>query len=827
MSLRILRLVGLPIEVKQCILSHLPRPALLSRSRRSPFVSLRPQSTVSILSPSSSLSNPSELQTLSSAIFEDSSSPDYSHVPPSTLDHPPAPRSPEDSLLLLLRSKDYSAASTLVNELQQSNQLIQNRYQFGLFAHIQLKELGWDSDWEKWWELSPLLVETPHQDVENLRKADSSMAQRAGKMCRNLKRTLQKNEENLDMRKKIVDKMFTFGVMLAKQGHSRVVAEELITEVTVEGGLEMGEALWNTCLNDMRVQMHQFKVEGEYLNRLTEKEKVMESELGEIGKKERSDARLEKRTVMMEEWFQSRQQETFRAFVRARERMIRALANSGQVDEAVRLVLQTSSYPSPLDSTTPVSLSKDLYLSVLALLSAQDRFDLLSKVYTQFEHQERRLIRIRRTELRTRTPYFARGLNYRGLDARPSAQEVFTTFRDQNRVSEIEEGSFEEIGEYSIATGEDRDYYGRSTSRRESERLIRLVEKGELDQALIQITELFSHGPLPSAQAVATFIHSINHQESGRQVLTTLEEHVKSSHWRRGFWATCRMLQELQNGDLRKVVRRFKDYFVISGLSPSIIASIKVATLRYPSTRKSPQEEDAELPRLAKSVPNAYTFAILMQALVPLLSEHHQTSGASRHLTNIYQSLLNSSFGIVPSHKRFAGGISSTRPRSPLDPYTFLPFLLLVLKRNRTSPQSQELLSILQDMQRLSISIPQPHLSLLVSSYARTGTLSEFKYLLSCLSSASLVSSPPVELSSNLKEFLEVYFKSDRKLGGELSPKLYRNVLKSLRLRGEKELGMETLKGLMEKVGVDGLRVMLNSQGGEGLREEVGRLGKE
>jgi len=715
-----------------------------------------------------------------------------------------------------------------------------------------LNEFGWeDKSWLKWWELCPTLIdagEVPHEEVGiNLRKVDNEMFGRASKIVRVLKRCLleegisSSSEEGAqEKRKELVDKIKVFGEVLSKQGYSRVVAEGLVEEVAMED-LGMGEKLWQVSLRELREQRD--------LMRVSEKLRVEEAKLGDEERRER----LNEQTRIMEDWYASRSWEAYKVVVRSRERIIRSLANAGRVDQAVRLILETNNYPSLYSSTSPVQLSKSLYLTILAQLSNQDRFDLLQQVYARFEEQENKLVRIRNKELRSRTPYWARGSMYNegGKERSPSAQEAFTTFRDQHKVSSIEEGSLDDLDEYSVATatGDDTIHYGMTTSERESEKLVKLVDEGKVDQALVKITKLLSHGPLPSAQSVATFIHSLSTHENGQEVLETIDQHVKNSNWRRGFWATCRMLEELHKGELRVVVRRFRDYFFTNSLPPPLPASIAITSSKVPSTRShSSEEEDDDSPRFKRSVPNAYTLSIFMQALVPLLSSDPlRTSGGTRHISNIYQTLLLSSsssssspspFRIVPSHKPFSGRVNRRTKKSPLDPYTFLPFMLVVLKRrNRGKLEQEELVGILRDMQRLGLRPQEPHVALLLSSYARSGDLEEFNWILSSLllsTSPPSVSTRPPSISTQLVEFINTHLattgkeeEEESKKNKKLSPKLFATLLKSLRLRGAKEEGMELLKGLMERVGVDGLRGMLETQEGEGLRDEVGRLGRE
>ncbi|GAA5912002.1 uncharacterized protein JCM6883_007074 [Sporobolomyces salmoneus] len=868
------RLISLPIEIKHCILTHLPRPpffatplpsSLPSRLRSSSTYSVlptRPFDSIPTLDPSAATREAPE-----EAIFESPLSAEYSSIPPSSLDSPSlSPRSPTDSLLSLLRSKDYSTALSLLQELESTQVHIEKRYEFAQFAE-QVFLLGGEKgkDWLKWWELTPGLVQGERVEVERterLRKLDRRYFQLATKLSRGL---VQKLEDSLvemteaqeegegGKKMELLNEMRLFGEMLASKGQTRIIAEEFIFEMALDGR-EVGMALelWEYSLSELIRQKNEFGVPGE-------------------GEAEEFRS--------MKEWFDSKNRESFKVLVRAREAIIKALTNLGQVDQAIEILLSTRQYPSFVSPRRPLELGKNTYLVILAQLGTQDRFDLFEKVFKQFELEGNKLVRIQNEKMKSWSPYFARSSTYHdsstagsaqeGGGGNPSAQEAFTTFRDQHAVSSIEEGSLSlppelpvEWKEYSKLTGEDSEYYGRTTSQTESQLLVRLVESSQLSLALEKLVQLLTKGPLPSAHSVSTLIHSLESHDNGAVVLKTIENLVRNSYWQRGFWVTCRMLADLEKGELKLVVRRFRDHFNLKGLPLALIAGIKGATLRTVSTRRNESNETAGGGggRLETTTCNAYTLSIVMQALVPLFTTSHPTSGGSQHLRRIFTSLFDPmAWQIVPSHKkqqisRSSLAVEPSR-KSPLDPYTFIPFLLLTLENSR-SPTStststsdsvcEQLLDILQSMQSLGIKPELPHLSLLLSAYAKKSArlggggdhdLDEFRFLLSSLEHQTLPSEIPSSVSPNLVDFIRTQFPSSAVASSapdSFSPRFYATLLKSLRLRQlgsprdkeqSKKEAMMILQRLMERVGVEGLRAMLESREGEGLRAEVGRLG--
>ncbi|GAA6059227.1 hypothetical protein JCM10212_006620 [Sporobolomyces blumeae] len=882
------RLVSLPVEVRHRIWLHLGAAIRLGLPRPcSPRTTFRTQSTAAF---SSSLdlasAHPSIATSPRAPIFEPDNTPEYRTVPPSKLDSPSSvPRTPDESLLALLGAKSYSAASSLLDELEQNRQAVPTRYEFALHALKQLERQGVESDWSRWWALAPDVVDVPHDSVTNLRAATAVMEKRADKAATKLVRLLEyvvAESPDEARRGSTLKRTVEFGETLARQGHARVVSERLIRPVMVFGDVETATALWETTLGEMRRQDRSFGGQGFFLSSRSRTIRAEERKAGRELRAKVGEGRRHARTVSIERWFASRNRSAFKRLVAAREDVVRVQANLSNLETAVEVLLSTNAYPSLVVPSQPVKLSRPLFLSVLALLGEHDRFDLFELVYDALRHGGRRLTRVRQDRLDARDPYYIRGQAFDASDPEPSAQEAFMTFRDRHAVSSIEEGTWEDVAtdagsvdsdglEATVDTGgfakigTDGAHYGRTTSRIESERLSNHVEKGRPDLAVSHLLKLFEHGTLPSAPSVARLITALAAHERGPEAVLAIDDHVQASYWQRGFWTTARMLADLEQGNLKLVVRRFRDYFLSSTLPVPVASAIKSVTLRVPSTREGTIPGGAVA--LKRTNANAYTVAILLQALVPLLERARAGAGSKDRLDEVYDALSDSaSWQIVPVHTPPSPSSTLQRAavRSPLDPYTFLPFVLSSI-RAREPPL--DTLGILDKMLAIGLrDIPPVLVSLALSAFARRGAFADFDYLLRAVEEGAVPhdgdprargggAGEPV--SQRVVEFVANLYPSTVSRPLEPVPELYATVLKSFRLRtlastpsagpppssatpvsergkvtwtpeSTSTSAIRVLERLVERIGPDGLRAWCDRDtvGARAFKDEVGWIGK-
>ncbi|GAA5929814.1 hypothetical protein JCM1841_000497 [Sporobolomyces salmonicolor] len=834
------RLLSLPIEVQARILFHLnkplvplvrsqvPRPRYHSSIALTP--DLRPRSTPTASPASASLSEP--------AFFESPTS-EYDQVPRSTLDYPSTPRTPDESLLSLLSSKQFPAALALLAELRSSDQPIPPRYLFALHAHVALKADPSDGRWLEWWKLAPGVIDPPHEDVINLRVADATMAKRAEKIVRKLLRAEQEGTGS-DGGAFPAEQLREFALVLARQGHARVVAEAILQPMAAYGNVDDAEKVWETTLQELKRQSPLFVPQEAYLSYRSQVVKKDEMRMGRRERQRRAVRRVDVRTSSIRRWFAVRTQEAYKALLRGRERVIHAHAKLGRLDLAVSLLASTERQTG-LAPNRAIRLSKDTYLTLLSLLASRNRFDLFEQVYASLELAGRRLTRIRNQNLRVRKPYFVRGASFNAPDAAPSAQEAFTTMRYQHAVSSIEEGAWEDDADAEYASAEYRragaedESFGRSTSQAQSAKLLRLIEADQLDVAGSVLAELLTHGPLPSAHAAAVFVHAVEARRSSEDVLAVLDDHVRSASWRKGFWATARMLADLQRGEYKAAIVRFKHSFALTALPNVVARAVRTVTFRT---------ERGQTARLL--VPNAYTVAILLQALVPHLEK--RAANSADLVDSIYASLFDANhWNIISPHAYCSAPTSSsshhlTAPsRSPLDPYSLIPFLLSHHLHRHSPPET--LLSILASMViRLSLAPQPPHFAIVLNAYARRGSTVDLSFLLECVERRALPRDldssplarqagphtvelaalifPPAPSSSTTTENPIASLPSSAL---PLSVKVYTGLLSGLRRRGERKAALELLQGMIER---DPARVQKWSRDDERFRWEVGLLGR-
>ncbi|GAA5915445.1 hypothetical protein JCM5296_002703 [Sporobolomyces johnsonii] len=841
------RLVSLPIEVQARILFHLDRPTRLlvrpqlPRARYHSSIAL----TSDLLLRSPPSATPASTSLFKPAIFEAPTS-EYEQVPPSTLDFPSTPRTPDESLLSLLSSKQFPAALTLLSELRASNQPIPPRYLFALHAHRALEADPSDARWLEWWKLAPEVTDPSHKDVPNLRGEDWDMFERARKIVRTLLGEEQ-DGRGPDGGAFPAELLREFALVLARQGHYRVVAETILEPLATYGNIDDAERVWDTALQELKRQSRLFAAQGANLSDRTHPVKWFESRVGQSERQRRAVRRDEVRTTSLQRWFANRTQGAYKALLQGRQGVILTHAKLGRFDLAVSLVASTERQTGP---DGPIHLSKRMYLALLSLLASQGRFDLFEQVYTLLERAGGRLTRVRDPVLRMRTPYFARGSEYKAPDAAPSSQEAFTTLRYQHAVSSIEEGASEDDGDAEFGSAEYRragaegESFGRSPSQAQSAKLLRLIEADRLDLAGSELAELLTRrGPLPSAQAAAAFIHAVKARESSEDVLDMLGEHAQTANWRKRFWVTARMLADVQRGEFEAAIIRFRHSYALTALPRVVSQAIKTMTIR------TKRDHAATL-----LVPDAYTVAVLLQALVPHVEKHALQSADV--VDSIYASLFEPDDWKIISLRAysFAPTFSSshhltTPSLSPLDPYSLIPFLLSHLLHRHSPPET--LLSIVASMvTRLSLAPQPPHFAIVLNAYARRGSIADLFFVLECVERGALpadLDSSPLASQADPQTFelaaeifppspspspstapspsnaTEKLIASIPRSALPLSVKVYTGLLSGLRRRGERHAALELLQGMMER---DADQVREWSRNDERFKWEVGVLGR-
>ncbi|GAA5902682.1 hypothetical protein JCM6882_004041 [Rhodosporidiobolus microsporus] len=824
----------LPLEVQTLILSYLVKPraysAVPSLPRRGQ-PSSRFSSTASFpsrdLFPSSSsarsapvdapAASPSGETTLS--VFEEPTD-EYDHIPLSTLDHPPAPRSPADLLLSLLRSDKHAEALELLHELQASGQTIAPIINF---AHVGKSALvdRRDPAWLEWWKLAPSLVGNVDVHTADLPRENRNMRRLARRVAEHL---LKKGEaEAVDWAE-----MAEFACILARQGQARIVAETILGPLTTYGPVELSERVFRTTLNELRQQRAQFLVRTD-LTRRTRKQRLRQRRHKLPSPTIRQ--RVISRSIALRRWFQSQTQDTYDALLATRRQSLTALADLGRLDLAVQLVLETQVLPS-LDPSKTVRLGRVLYLKLLTLTALRNRFDLFQPLYDSLQLSGRRLVRIRNPLLRVRTPFIIRGTDFDPLgSASPSARDAFTAYRYRQVVSAIEEGPFElEAGDVA----DEGFAFGAPPSAGRIAKLLKAIDTGYTHDAVAIMAQLIADMRFPSASVGAAWISYVKSLDTAADpslaaVLEEIDMLAESNNQRRGYWTTATMLSQLLAGQPEPAVETYKTHFSFSILPAAIRDGINSVTNRAPrEVRAAAGVKQAD--QGLRFPPSAYTFSVLVQALVASLERLAVAAppvlaGRPTHSARIgavYDALLATPSGDLNVLPRIHGVESSPEapetdaPAAPLEfssslsPYTFTPFLL-----HHTHEKSAPftLLSILADMTRLGLRPQLPHYALVLNSFARHGDSSsslaprpspssaDLLFLLDCFSRRTTDSLFAPRASPSVVELvtsggIALPFPGPK---GDLNAKAYTGVLAGLMKRKERDLAVRVLNGVLEQ----------------------------
>lgn len=772
----------LPLNVQFLICSYLPRPSLpasvpLGAARLHATVSLAAPPPADRQLPAASHSaqpftrNSHLVQETAQAVFEEPSD-EYESVPLSTLDHPPVPRSPDDSLLSLLDAEKPQDARRLLYELRAAGQPIPARYAFfrharawaeapegsGLFAR---NEHG-ERDWLEWWKLAPSITDPVHPEVENLRGVVKAMDNAASKILRQLRAApaLTGAAAPTTAEGSVADALALleeFCLVLCRQGLARVVAVEAFPYLTAYAPPEVGERVFTAALRSLRQHRSSFVAQGAYLS---QRRRIARSRTRDMLPDRRGDLLsrvVHRRMATTRTWFLNRQNAALEALVHARGAAVLAHANLGRLATAVDLVVATTR-PGET-SLARVKLDRGVYLRLLELLADRDEFALFSRTYDSLRAGSRRLTRTRSAALRERTPFLIRGSAFDPQDVAPNAREAFLAWRYQNAVSAIEEGPEASLSEEAALAGlveeeEARAATGEIGGPRAKEASVRLVHLVEADDAsgscfadsaryvARALVEASGRGSgkgkgahLPSANALAVWIlhaRGLTEQTGDPHFGDVLYSLALEAHAggpaTRGMWVSGTMLADIQAGRYVDALEAFKTHFAVMALPEKMRVALWAATHdRRP--RKVREDTTAMMP------PSAYTLALLVQALVPWYAARATTarfdSGVAHArgvIRELYDELLLVARGeapvaIVPSHTRARRARSVDEGHRgddalvQLDPYTFVPFLLDHLRHRQPLAAA----GVLADMHEHGIEPQPPHYSVLLNAFARGG----------------------------------------------------------------------------------------------------------
>ncbi|GAA5863081.1 hypothetical protein JCM8547_002791 [Rhodosporidiobolus lusitaniae] len=815
----------LPVEVQHLILQYLvksPARATLPLLPRRPPSSARFSSTASLSSSdlfshsAASSTTPAASAAPPLSVFEEPTD-EYDAVPLSTLDHPAPSRSPDRLLVSLLQSTSPSSAAealSLLHEVQSCSQPILPRYYFAKHAlSLARKDLR-DPAWFEWWKLAPSVMSSDG-DMVQLRETASAHLYKAERRMENAAREIVKDLiEEARRGRGALNRVEEFAMVLVKQGQARVVAEEVLRHVAAYGLLEMGERLFEATFDSLRTQSslappperserRSFRLTARRRRRMMTKSSV----------EARKAARFQR-------WLYNRTKESHRALLLARADMILAHANLARLDTAVQLVHLSQQLPSLVPGAF-VRLNHNMFLKLLDLASRLNRFDLFETLYDSVHSTGRQLVRVRNAALRVPTPYFIRSAKGATAVAAESARDVFTSFRYRYVGSSLKDSPFEPSS-VPFDAEEHAAAFGAPPSPEQLERLQAHIDADEFTASFRSMLELLSKGQLPPAPTSAAWLAYAQSKGEDphfvQQGLDYLDGVVEHDSKRRGYWTTVKMLERVQAEDYLAAYETYATHFDLAAVPMQLRAALRGEARflgRFKGRRKLP--------------PSAYTFAVVVQAVVAQLQRHVETatarsstspsalngaggppgeitlaaSRAAGQINASYKALLTSPrFDIVPSFRH-----SSPTSTSLLSPYTFTPFLLFHLYQRRPP---LFLLSLLADLTSLSLQPPLAHYAIVLNSFARFGDSpskthppnpygsDDLLYLLDVFSSPSRPPSSS-QLARKASPALVTLLESSSIAlpTTPLNAEVYSGVLAGLRKRGERETALKVLDGVV------------------------------
>lgn len=837
-------MLRLPFELRAILLSPI-RPLAIAQPtlRRSVFLAA---SVAHPIPDSSSSSPPHDSPATPTPNLFESTTTEYSVIPLSTLDHPAAastPRSSYAALSQLVKDKRFAEADVVLNEFLASSEArrlpphLFGRHTAHLFRHSR------DSNWLDWWRLA--------FDVSPGVLEDGSS--RAAKIKQNA--LLYFRDLLLDGD---VDRIEQFAIVAASTGHHRSVAEYFLVHLAYYASPEASERVWESCVQAMRSRKKIFRIA------LTQRVRAERRNFDR-----RAADELLSATITADA-----------AYLGAkRGAMIRVHADMDRLDFAVSLLPD----PSPTTPPAVAPIRHQVYLILLSRCAAADRLDLFEKVYISFKSSGRVLWKAkpspggRSKRQRSRGVYLARAAHEADVAAKattvpagpPVEREVklvdgVELKEDGGRIASAPEPDVDPqvVGRFAVLEAF-RDYRidvpPRSLplspsleilSNQESpevspppptspdpigdrrfhdeainEALRSALETNDVAGASRAIRLSFQSGWAPSLVSTARFIsllRSSGHPEVVEGIPRTLAAGGGHMIWLRSYWASAEMLASLRQRDYLSTLAVFVRTFQLAGVPEVVrntVRDVLPTRVRLSTRGGRPYMRPLTLP--------AHTFAIAMQALVPLIVENAQNiASPSSPLPPIIDSLYSalsspSSQPTLNILRRPALVTSSaTLPLSPLDPYTFLPFLTAFAASPSHPPPT--LLHVLLTMQSLGLTPAKEHWGVVIGGFARRAPVADTTFLLDALEGKAPTTVPSREVEDFLRE-IEV--PGGRK--GVLGLVAYTSVVKGLTLQGEFGTAW-SVRERMEKKGMRGDemlgKVVAMLRRLEGKRDGVGKL---
>ncbi|KAM0752142.1 hypothetical protein T439DRAFT_324224 [Meredithblackwellia eburnea MCA 4105] len=740
-------LARLPFELRTIIASHFPPAQVLPQSATA--ARIRPYSSFSATLDRSnrpihldeahnfaeSGANPDNLSESPSFNLFESSTTEYQFVPLSTLDHIPSTvksKSPAVALAKLLRAKQYDDADALVRNLLMTGDYVKRLPR--LLDHMRKLFREDKSSWIEWWTL---VNRIPADPVEHWLSGTTVGVARDDAWI--YEELIRKGDTRM---------MVDFSLAAIPLGFEREIAEHFLVHLALYADPEVSERVWRECMRSL----------------LSRKATVN----GALAKRPRKESAvvgrlLERRLAEAATFIGSR-----------REGMIRAHASVGRLDYAVSLVMKIG-----IDEGGP-RLHPDAYLSLLALAAAANKRETFLFLHLHFQQTGRTLL----------PPKAQPAKNWTALWTKPSdanrqpadleaATKAFDLYRKNLRI--LHSARYidpeEPLGRSLSGVSSPHSSGDNSPTMSANDRLLEAVKAKDIDVASLVLTQSLRENAIPALSSTSQYITLL--REAGRSstvdgVSNAFGIGGSSTRWLMGYWASARMLADIRAGSFDRALSTLIDNFHLTGLPPKVRDMILHAVPARPSgAGKRP------LPRLLLP---AHTLSIAVQALVRKLV----LSGSHSLIDELYHAFTSpsSTFNITQrSHlqtKKPNLDRSGPQYHSPLDPFTFIPFLLAFAQFQR-SPIT--LFRVLRDMHHLGLTPTRPHWGVVVGAFARNGSPAEIKYLLDFLEGRSPTTTPSPELISLLHQ-LEV---------PEEKPDVvfYTGVIKGLILQGEYDLAWE------------------------------------